>query len=389
MDYLSLAQVFAYQTNADPSLLLILVLIIVGIIGLRAFNGWRESKKKPTRPLRRQSAKIRENKYSSPSAEPVPIRKLHMPTDKHELKRVSEEFGFTPAQSAYFAELCTENNISSPLHLVRNSRQLDELFRRTFHQLEAPGHSNREAENSKTLLFTLRETIENRKRNSKLVSSTRSINDGIEMTVITKSNEHYSTILHENNQAGLVFPVPRDVFGNELRMPLLSKLTVLFYMGNGQSYSFVTRVSRYISAQTATLMMLRHTEKVRALPNRRHDRKQMRTPANFSRVTVANIVNGRHTEHRFYPSGKAFMATLLDISAGGCSLITSTPVNEGEYVEINCIISGNSEDTMIGKVVKLNPGEAKNTIVMHVRFAKMPRVTLNRIFTYIYNYGER
>lgn len=389
MLYPALAQVFAYKTNVDPSLLIVLILVIVGIVILRGYNSWKESKQKPTRPVKRQNRQFREPVYSSPSIEPVPIRKLHMPTDKHELRRVSEEFGFTTAQSEYFAELCTENNISSPLHLVRNSRQLDELFRRTFHQLESPGHSSKEAENSKTLLFTIRETIENRKRNSKLIASTRSINDGIEMTIITKSNEHYSAILHENNQAGLVFPVPRDVFGNELRMPLLSKLTVLFYQGNGQSYSFVTRISRYISAHTATLMMLRHTEKVRALPNRRHDRKQMRTPANFSRVTVANIVNGRHTEHRFYPSGKAFMATMLDISAGGCSLLTSTPVSEGEYIELSCIIVGNSEDTMIGKVVKLNPGEAKNTIIMHVRFAKMPRITLNRIFTYIYNYGER
>ncbi len=385
-----LAQVLPkVQSNVDPNLLIVLGIVVIGIIALRAYNAWRESSKRPKRPTRPQSRQSREPRYSARTVEPVPISKLHMPTDKRELKAVTEEFGFTPAQSGYFYELCVENNISSPLHLVRNSRQLDELFRRTFHELETAGHSNREAENSKTLLFTIREAIENRKRNTKLITSTRSINDGIEMTVITHSNEHYSAILHENNQAGLIFPVPRDVFGNELRLPLLSKITVLFYAGTGQSYSFVTRITRYISAHTATLMILKHTEKVRALPNRRHDRKQMHTPANFSRVTVANIVNGRHTEHRFYPSGKAFMATMLDISAGGCSLLTTSPVPEGEYIEISCIIAGNSEDTMIGKVVRLNPGEAKNTTVMHIRFAKMPRTTMNRIFTYIYNYGER
>ncbi len=381
--------VFAYQTNVDPSYFIILVVLIVGVIALRSYNAWKESKKRPTRPVRRQAPKGHKPVYSEKTVEAVPISRLHVPTDRREMKAVAAEFGFTPAQSEFFFELCSENNISSPLHLVRNSRQLDELFRRTYHQLETPGHVAREAENSKTLLFTIREAIENRKRYSKLITSTRSINDGIEMTVITRSNEHYSAILHENNQGGLILPVPRDVFGNELRMPILSKLTVLFYSGSGQSYSFSTRISRFISAHTATLMMLRHTEKVRALPNRRHNRKQVRTPANFSRVTVANIVNGRHTEHRFYPSGKAFLATMLDISAGGCSLVTATPVPEGEYVEINAIIVGSSEDSMIGKVVKLNPGEARGTTVMHIRFAKMPRVTLNRIFTYIYDYGER
>lgn len=378
--------VFAYQTTVDPTYLIILIVVIVAIITLKAYNSWKESRKKPTKPKRPVH---RQPVYSERTVEPVPISKLHMPTDKRELRHVAEEFGLTEAQSDYLFELCTENNISSPLHLVRNSRQLDELFRRTFHQLETPGHVTREAENSKTMLFTIREAIENRKRNSKLITSTRSITDGIELTIITRSNEHYAAILHENNQAGLILPVPRDVFGNELRIPLLSKITVLFYAGTGQSYTFATRISRYISANTATLMMLRHTEKVRALPNRRHNRRQMRTPANFSRVTVANIVNGRHTEHKFYPSGKAFMATMLDISSGGCSLLTANPVPEGEYIEVNCIISGNTEDAMIGKVVKLNPGEAKNTMIMHIRFAKMPRVTLNRIFTYIYSYGDR
>lgn len=378
--------VFAYQTSVDPTYLIILIVVIVGIISLRAYSTWKESKKKPTtpkRPVRRQPV------YSERSVDPVPISKLHMPTDKRELRHVADEFGLSQAQTDYLYELCTENNISSPLHLVRNSRQLDELFRRTFHQLETPGHVTREAENSKTMLFTIREAIENRKRTSKLITSTRSLTDGIELTIITRSNEHYAAILHENNQNGLILPVPRDVFGNELRIPLLSKITVLFYAGTGQSYSFTTRMSRYISASTATLMMLRHTEKVRALPSRRHNRKQMRTPANFSKVTVANIVNGRHTEHKFYPSGKAFMATMLDISSGGCSLLTANPISEGEYIEVNCIISGNTEDAMIGKVVKLNPGEAKNTMIMHIRFAKMPRVTLNRIFTYIYSYGDR
>jgi c-di-GMP-binding flagellar brake protein YcgR len=170
-------------------------------------------------------------------------------------------------------------------------------------------------------------------------------------------------------------------------LPLLSRISVYFYDENNQSYRFNSRVSKYASGRSETIMVLAHTDKVEILPNRQHDRKDVRTPCNFVHVSVANVINGKHTEHKFYPSGKPLHGTMCDFSAGGCSFTTKFPPGDGEYIELSCILDGTIEDKMIGKVVNTN--RDKDEPEVHVRFAKMPRASMNRIFAYVYSSGER
>ena len=136
-------------------------------------------------------------------------------------------------------------------------------------------------------------------------------------------------------------------------------------------------------------MIIGHTDKITKLPNRSHERKAINLICLFSSVTAANIVNGKHTEHKFFPSGKYFEGEMLDISAGGCSITTRSPLGNGEYLLIKCMLDGKNEDSIIAKVVKRQPSDVAEKTTMHIQFAKIPRVSMNRVFTFIYNYGEK
>jgi c-di-GMP-binding flagellar brake protein YcgR len=104
-------------------------------------------------------------------------------------------------------------------------------------------------------------------------------------------------------------------------------------------------------------------------------------------MTVANVANGKKTERKFFPSKNTFSGVLQDISAGGCGIQSKMTMKPGDYVEIRCILDGRSEDSMIGKIVRTE--ETADTVpVMHIQFAKIPRATMNRIFTYIFTDGD-
>jgi PilZ domain. len=149
------------------------------------------------------------------------------------------------------------------------------------------------------------------------------------------------------------------------------------------------RLRRFVSEKNVNLMLLSHSNSVIAMPNRRHDRKEVRIPCTLTRVSVADVVNGRHTEHKFFPEKKKTDGMIRDISAGGCSIASFFGASEGDYVQIECILEREIEESIIARVVRTARETEGGEEMIHIRFIKMPRATMNRIFVYIYNYGER
>lgn len=376
-----LAQVLPQpKGNISPGYLIALVLVVALVSLLRIYSAQKD--KTSGMGAKKKGAK------AEPSSIKTNVREESSSLNA-EYKKISDFLNLTPQQSDFFIKLCTKNNVRKPLQLIKNTHALDEVFSATIAQLEAKTFDSKDVEVNKMNLYMIKEKIENAKRTAKNLKTTRSFQVAQEITLITRNTEQYPAFIAEVSEAGFVVKVPRDFSGNELRLPLLAKVAVFYQASNGQSYRFSTRVRRYISLLNENRLMLYHTDSVRPLPNRSHDRKSIQAPANFTHVTVGNIVNGKQTEHKFYPSGKEVMGTMTDISAGGCSIMSRSPAKEGEYIEIKCILAGTSEDIMIGKVVRTHKDDPNGPTIMHIRFAKMSRTSMNRIFAYIYNYGEK
>lgn len=375
------AQILPYQTTVNPGYLFVLIAAIVIIVGLRILNRWLESKKsdKPKKTAH-HAPETTEKTYSNHSP---------LGPDKKDLAYVIKSYGFNKDQADFFTRLCNGNKIRNPSRLLQNQRDFDDFCTYTFNYLQAQPASNPNNEKYKTLLFTIRELVENYKRTSKQLTSTRGLKPGQQFTLTTTKDEQYPSTVLENSQEGLLCAVPRDIFKNELRLALSSRIKVFFYSETGESYQLESKVRKYVSSANETRMVIAHSDSIKALPNRNHVRKALSTPCLFNPVTVANIVNGKHTEHKYFPATKAFEGKILDISAGGCSIVTSTPIPVGEYLQIKCMLDGTNEDSMIAKSVKHHTVEGEDGTVMHIQFAKIPRASMNRIFAFIYNYGER
>ncbi len=368
-----LAVLPSFRTSFDSKYLLLLLVVILGLIALRFFTLYKETV-------------MAKNKKKAKTLGESVIGLVQGP-DKKELKQFCQAFRLTKDQSDFFIKLCKSNNINHPLRLIENKKALDELFTHTLKHLQGIVPSSREIEKNKTLLFTIREAIDNKRRAAKNITTTRSLQKEQPFTLITKGEEHYQMKVYQNITDGLVCPAPRDSFGNELRLPLWSGLQCLLSTRTGQSYQFNTRILRFESGLNETKMVLAHSNSIKPMPNRNHDRKLFETACYFSQVTVANVVNGRNTEHKFYPSLKAYGGTIIDISVGGCSIRTKEPLVQGEYLQIICNLEKKIEETIIGKVKRIVIPADKSAPLMHIQFAKMSRATMNRIFSYIYTEG--
>ena len=255
-------QLLPYETRIDPIYLLALALVVALFVILRMYSVYQESK---------AGGAKKKGQWKNRAAPPDgSVETGH--TDRKELKFVIARYNFTHDQAEFFTSLCVSNEISSPAQLIASPRALDDLFKRVVHKLETATPQNRDTEKKKTLIFTIREAIENYHREEHNITSTRSIQNSQQITLITSAEEHFPAVIIDNSSVGLLCSIPRDFFGNELRIRVWSPIQVLFYTRSGQSYKLKTRLLRYVSSQTETRMVRAHTNSVHARPHRHHER---------------------------------------------------------------------------------------------------------------------
>lgn len=375
MLFLGLAQVIPFNTGFDIQYLFFILALVILVLIIVGANKYNEQKK--------NGAKIRKKSTIRSGSVFVQTRQF-----RKELHEVTKRCGFDANQADFFAQLCNKYRISNPLYLLRNEKMLDEVFSQAFQSLKATETTAKETELSKTILFRIRESIDNYRKSVTLINSTRSIESGLEVLLTTPQEEQYPIVIVENTAQGIMFRIPRDGFGNEIRLPIRTKVGLFFTTETDQSYTCTSRIVRYESGSRETYGIIAHSDSLTALPNRKHDRLEFELSCTFQQVKVANIINGKQTVHKFYPEGRGYSGIILDISAGGCSMQTPHPPAQNTYIQIQCSLNAKSSDTMTGKIININDASRGTGSLMHIKFAKMPRATMNRIFSLIFNFGD-
>jgi Predicted glycosyltransferase len=382
MTIFAFAAVSSFEAALRPRDFIILIVVIGVVILLAVYNKVKENFESKEAPDRTK----RVGRVTQPSL--FPNRSDSGP-NKADLRYVLKTYGFSRDQADFFTGICKVRKIQNPSQTLQDPKQFEDFCAQIFNYLQSQPKTNIDAEKQKTILFTIKETVENYRHAKKFITSTRGIKPGQQFTLTTNKEEQYPSSVLANSNDGLSCAVPLDMSGNELKLPTGSRVKMFFYSGTGESYRLESRIRGFGMTSTASRMIIGHTDKITKLPNRSHERKSLNMICLFSPVTAANVVSGKHTEHKFFPSEKNFEGEILDISAGGCSIRTRSPIGNGEYLQIKCMLDGKNEDSIIAKVVKRQADDEEGKTVMHIQFAKLPRVTMNRIFTFIYNYGEK
>jgi hypothetical protein len=74
----------------------------------------------------------------------------------------------------------------------------------------------------------------------------------------------------------------------------------------------------------------------------------------------------------------------MDISAGGCSIKATAPVSGGAKLKIE-FVQNNFTAAALGQVLRTN--RTGVSTIMHVKFIKVPRKSMNTINAFVYEYS--
>jgi hypothetical protein len=98
------------------------------------------------------------------------------------------------------------------------------------------------------------------------------------------------------------------------------------------------------------------------------------------------VEEGRRREKKLVVDKRRLTGNIMDISIGGCSIKTNILVQTGSRLKIEFIHSDNFNVAVLGQVIRTNRNGIST--VMHIKFLKVPRRSLNAINALVYEYAD-
>lgn len=298
-------------------------------------------------------------------------------------RRRAEEYGFSGGEAEFLEFYARKLGVTSPQTVFGSKGQLDAFMRNAFKYIERQAETEEMAEEQKHRLFTIREALGARSSSGASIHSTRALKAKTPLSLVTSKEAHYSTILHINDSKALYLEPPMDAFGTPIRFPFGSRLTVYFYSGKHVGYSFVTRSRGITDIDGRKFLVLRHSEKIKPLPARRYQRSEVRVSGRFYLVHLRTVREKGRTVKKAQVEKAAVAGIISDISGGGLSLQTMSPVNAGEFIKVEFDL-GSGPLYAYASVVRVS--RIKSGALMHVKFVRATRKTINQIRSAVYGY---
>ncbi len=298
-------------------------------------------------------------------------------TTRRDISTIAQSLNLTSEEKNFLWELCQKNSIKNLCVELKDENLIDSIFKKEFSLVKND-------EKLTTLLFSVRNKIDFQKNSSMVLNSSRIIPANIEMTLIVNENR-YKTTLIENTKEGLILSAPKDISGNDIDIPALSKINLVFSLTNHVAYDMTSRLIRY---QTRVIkeIITSHSTNISILHRRNFSRLSFDTKCIFSAVQVITDDAKKDNVIEYKPLEKKHIGKLTDISAEGCCLETELPIKPNQYIYIELDLYPNEKATLIGKIVASEINKRNNLHILHIKFVKIDAKTKNKIFSLVYDY---
>ncbi|MCR4940311.1 MAG: PilZ domain-containing protein [Treponemataceae bacterium] len=323
----------------------------------------------------------READYSSQSADLI--------TNGAILYRITKMYDFDQKEYAFLKKICASKKIKNLEYAFHFDTPSEEFFRTRFHEITDQPHKKDDfIQNELSLLFSIKQKVDNSRKTLSNLTSTASIPAGDTIFYFSDTKEQFESKILENTKNELILSIPKDIFNNPIKPPVLSKISLLYQTKNGSAYLSDVRIIRYQNTTGAGEMVTSHCNNMQSYQRRQFKRINMNIPCTFSAVKITTGGSGEKAEITYTPMERKYSGLLLELSAGGCSIMTNMNIREKQYIRTELNIDGEQADSVIGLIVNTTPITDKRQYVLHILFVKISSKTRNKIFARVYEYKK-
>lgn len=295
-------------------------------------------------------------------------------------RRQAINAGFSDSEADFLEIWARRLRILDIQSIFGSTGKLDAFMQNALGYIERNAGSDEEAQKQKSMLFSIREAHALRRKGGSVIRSSRQIPLRTPISLVSSKDAHYSSILRDSDNKFLYLEPPVDAFGEIIRFSQGTKLNVFFYTGNHNGYSFTSKSGGMVKNVSRRLLTIRHSNSVKNLPSRKNQRADTRIPCRFYHMHVKTLEKGKRSVNI---DKNPVPGIISNISAGGMSIQTISPLSPGEYLKVDFFL-GSSSNSVYASCIRL--GRTKHGSQMHCRFVKISRKTANEIQAHVYGY---
>jgi len=292
--------------------------------------------------------------------------------------RIARNLGLDHEQTKMLDYVFKTDQVADPQRSINTPSLLDRHFRRAYRVLEQTHSHENETQHKIGVLFSTRNIIENSVLEG--LTSTRQIKDDTKFTILANKDKIEVNVISTKGE-NIDVEAPKNVLGSQIKLQKGTKLNVLFFNKSNKGFSFESRVTGYTTRQGHPTMQIAHSNQLRFLSQRRFRRKQ--TAVTCSMFLV--IVEGSGKKQRLIADKRKLQGTIADISVGGCSIKTMTPIQVGARFKVEFLLC-DINLAALGQVLRTNR-TGVNTII-HMKFLKLTQKSMNVINSFVYEYSQ-
>jgi hypothetical protein len=303
-------------------------------------------------------------------------------------RRAATQMGLNQVQVRTLENLVRKYDVPSPMTLFSNPTLLDRTLRRAIDEIGMSGANESVRESQRLTIFRIKQAIERNATKAAPIRSTKELKINQALTVSPDKGGRYQSRISANLKDSLGVRIPVDNHNNEVRWAKGARLKVFFWKKNGEGFSFTTKLLAYQSIRGIPSLLLAHSSGVKQEKQRRFRRKYIDRPIYFYPVQVITQGSGRNAVKRaMVEKNRGALGTMKDISAGGCSVRSSYPLQTGSLVKLEFETARGHNVGCYGKVMRTRPSRPAGG-QMHIMFTKVTKRNLNEINTFVYEYDE-
>ena len=304
-------------------------------------------------------------------------------------QRMARNIGLGKIHVDYLEYLIRVCKVQQPLLIFTNSGLLDDLLRKGIYSLQQNAALKPEDREKRLAhLFQIKQIIERNAKRGIGIKSTHLLRAGQALTVETESGDKYGGRVMSNLRDLLAVSAPTSPAGTPVRWPRGSRVRLSFWREGDAGYSFVSKVTAYDTVKGVPCILIQHARSLKRAQQRKFRRSALNRPCFFYPVHIVERQEGRSLERKaMVQTSRRLLGHVLDISAGGCSISSLTPLAAGSLCRLEFEIRRQSRIVVFGKVKRTRGQSSQRGGVMHVMFTTLSSQHLNQIYTFVYGYS--
>ncbi|MCL2480802.1 MAG: PilZ domain-containing protein [Spirochaetaceae bacterium] len=322
---------------------------------------------------------------TSGSAKPKPIK-----ISKGKFRKSAKQIGLSSVQIKILEDLALKYKVASPALFITSPKVFNITMKKAIQDYDSGAYSSEVKENYKMLLFNVKQKLDKSSVKDKKIATSRQLAVGRTITITTPSGEKFNSHIVTNLKDYMCANIPMKQDGSMLRLNKWEPVKVSVPEKGDKGIFYDSKVAGYSTAKGIACIMLQHSNSIQASKQRNFPRKELGKSCYFFKINIVTLSEGKEVVRKAVIDDKAKgrLGSVIEISAGGCSIKSPNYLNRGELLRVDIDIEKKQTASVLGKIVNIRK-VAPGTAIMHIQFTKMSKKNMNSINSYIYGISER